>query len=132
MHVGARLKPSIGCWSIRQKRKASCGLKRCHWVCLLLALSFLYNPYVAAASSGGGLNVRHSVSNRATVGASELQQLAPMDSRHTHLFVDVFVVAVLGVLLQLKSHALVPVLGESLPSQRPFSSNLWFRPPPAP
>src|SRR4029077_9232412 len=51
------------------------------WVCLCLALLLLYNPYLAAPSSARGLNVRHPASNRATVGASELQSFSPADGR---------------------------------------------------
>jgi len=43
------------------------------WVCLLLVLLLLYNPFLMAPGSDGGLNVRHPASNRATVGSSELQ-----------------------------------------------------------
>src|SRR5437016_14177850 len=51
------------------------------WVSFFLALFLLYNPYMAAPSSAGGLNVRHPASNRATVGVSELQHFSPADGR---------------------------------------------------
>src|SRR5271163_3675702 len=50
-------------------------------ICLLLVALIIYNPYLAGAESGAGLCVRHSASNRATVGASELQHFSPIDGR---------------------------------------------------
>lgn len=107
------------------------GLQSHHWVCLLLALSFLYNPFLAAAASGSGLNVRHTASYRATVAASELQQLAPMGDERSYLLTDLFTVEVLLVLPELTSQFLLPPAREPLPPQKLFCSNSWFRPPPA-
>jgi len=99
-------------------------------MCFCLALFLLYNPFMAATSSQGGLNVRHPASNRATVGASELQHFSPTDGR--------------GELSTQAASALVPVaplpeassqVFEFFPQvvshpQQFFSSGLWFRPPP--
>jgi hypothetical protein len=51
------------------------------FVCLTLAILFLYNPFLGMASSGDGLNIRCSASHRATVGASELQHFSPTNAR---------------------------------------------------
>ena len=107
------------------------GVQSYHWVCLLLALSFLYNPFLAAAASESGLNVRHTASHRATVGASELQQLAPMGDERSYLLTDLFALEVLLVLPELASEFFLPSAGELLPPHKMFCSNLWFRPPPA-
>ena len=42
---------------------------------MLLALLFLYNPFVAVINSAGSFSVHGLARNRATVGASELQHL---------------------------------------------------------
>jgi hypothetical protein len=101
------------------------------FVCLLLALSFLFNPYLFAGGSEGGLNVRHHASYRATVGSSELEKCSPPVSQDSREFVAHFVVSFLSVLpdAPLRSHLLSSLefpLGREL-----FCANLWFRPPPA-
>ena len=104
---------------------------RCRWVGLLLTLSFLYNPFMAAAVSAGGLKVRHCASYRATVAATELQQLAPMGNKQAHLFSDLFLVNAVLLLPHAPVPSRVPsVVGPRSPQQQ-FASNLWFRPPPA-
>jgi len=102
------------------------------WICFCLALFLLYNPYLATPSSTSGLNVRHPASNRATVGASELQHFSPADGRNklsTHATAAV------------EPHVLFPEVSSEAfelfpqvvsPTQQFFGSSLWFRPPPAP
>ena len=114
-----------------ERPSARNGVQRCRWVCLLLALSFLYNPFSAVAATAGGLNVRHSASYRATVAASELQQLAPMGEKQIHLVFDLFVVNDVLVLPELHLRAAIFPARELPPPQNHFVSNLWFRPPPA-
>lgn len=100
-------------------------------LCLLLAFSFLYNPFMAAAASGGGLNVSHAASYRATVAASELQQLAPMDDGNAAFVSSFFFVVDAGpVLPEPLSQVLLSSALELSAPQPIFSSNLWFRPPP--
>ncbi|HKW56801.1 MAG TPA: hypothetical protein VJN42_05525 [Candidatus Acidoferrum sp.] len=106
-------------------------MQRFGWVCLVLVLSFLYNPFLSVAASGRGLNVRHCASHRATVGASELQQLAPMGDEKTQLLVNSFVVEVFSVLPEPTSEFLPLPPKQLLAPQKLFCSNLWFRPPPA-
>lgn len=100
-------------------------------VCFCLALFLLYNPYLAAPGSTNGLNVRHPASNRATVGASELQHFSPADGKDKlampaivpaehYLSIPGFSFQALDFLSQVVS-----------PAQQFFGSNLWFRPPPA-
>jgi hypothetical protein len=101
------------------------------WICLLLALSFLYNPYLMALGSGLSLNVRHSASHRATVGASELQHLAPMSSWEAQPAADVIAIGLLYVVPDRNSGTFVIDTREALPPQELFFANLWFRPPPA-
>jgi hypothetical protein len=102
------------------------------FVCLLLATLVVYNPYLSGAEAGTGLCLRHSASNRATVGASELQHFTPIDGRS--------VVASDGfALLRLFEGLVVPAASE--PHKRSsvkvfvaslsLPASLWFRPPPA-
>jgi hypothetical protein len=102
----------------------------CVWLCLLLAVSFLYNPYLIAPGSGIGLNVRHSASHRATVGASELQQLAPMSSWEAHPIGDAILVAQFSASPDTNSRYFVATRDTAI-SRKFFCSSLWFRPPPA-
>ena len=45
------------------------------WICVLLALAILYNPFLALSSSCGSYSVQGQARHRATVGSSELQHL---------------------------------------------------------
>jgi hypothetical protein len=49
------------------------------WLCLLLAISFLFNPFLAASSSSFGPTVSHLPSFRATVASSELLKFTPKE-----------------------------------------------------
>lgn len=100
------------------------------WLCVLLAALFLYNPFVTAPSSGLGLNLQHSASHRATVGASELQQfraserLAPV-VRMEALASEMVLVKVVVF------ERFAPLDVEVRAAQNDLPASLWFRPPPA-
>jgi hypothetical protein len=101
------------------------------FVCLLLTLSFLFNPYLTALGSGGGLNVRHPASHRATVGYSELEKFSPLASQDSLDFVPHFFADALSLLPARTSFFFLPAGREHLPGRGLFRANLWFRPPPA-
>jgi hypothetical protein len=101
------------------------------WICLCLALFLLYNPYLSAPSSTNGLNVCHPASNRATVGASELQHFTTAVGRDD-LSTDVTsAVQLFASFLEVSfdEFKLFPQIVS--PPQQFFGSSLWFRPPPA-
>ena len=98
---------------------------------LLVAGLFLYNPFLATPNYFGELNLRHPARNRATVGASELQQFKVGDEG-SKIKVPVSVAT--------ESPLALPGPAESAPSlflervsppQQFLSASLWFRPPPA-
>ncbi len=101
------------------------------WVCLCLALLLLYNPYLASPSSARGLNVRHPASNRATVGASELQSFSPADGQDKLSRDAVSVILPLASFHEVSSQVFELFPQVVSPSQQFFGSSLWFRPPPA-
>jgi len=102
-------------------------------LCLLLAVLFLYNPFLAAHCSGVTPTVCHPASHRATVGASELEQFAPPSAQSS-----VLAPAPQSLVFEL----LLPISFEpsvschrfpqnAAPAELTgFSSSLWFRPPP--
>jgi hypothetical protein len=101
------------------------------WVCFFLALFLLYNPFMAATSSPGGLNVRHPASNRATVGASELQHFSPADGLDK-LSTPAAPAVLPFVSFPEVSSRLFDLFPQVVtPPQQFFGSGLWFRPPPA-
>jgi hypothetical protein len=101
------------------------------WFCFCLALFLLYNPYLSAPSSTNGLNGRHPASNRATVGASELQHFSPADGKDK-LFAPAAVrVESLALFPEVSSQAFQFFPQVVSPAQQFFGSSLWFRPPPA-
>ena len=100
-------------------------------LCLLLAGLFLYNPFLGTPNYFGGLNLRHPSRNRATVGASELQQFKVADEGNK---IEVPVSAEPESPLALPDPAESPsnlFLEEVSPPQQFLSASLWFRPPPA-
>ena len=106
---------------------------RSTWVallCVLLAALFLYNPFVALVSPAGGV-AYHSLSrNRATIGASELQQFTPQETPHLPL--PLFFVSFVASTLQPLRHTWRPAHFVEA-RIRPLSEipcDLWFRPPP--
>lgn len=100
-------------------------------MCLTLAILFLYNPFLGMASTGDCLNIRHSASHRATVGASELQHFSPTSAR------KIFAVPVVTLLSWLvspvKSTTRFAVEIPTVPRFiDPFlGADLRFRPPPS-
>jgi hypothetical protein len=107
------------------------GAKRHAWVCLLLAFLFLYNPYLIASGSGGGLNVQHPASHRATVGSSELERYSPTGDERAHLFVVIFLATFFSFPARAASHFFPIQRSELQLSQAVLCASLWFRPPPA-
>lgn len=100
-------------------------------ICLLLAFSFLFNPYLIAPGSQGGVNVRHPASHRATVGASELEKFSPLAGQESHVFVDMSVAQVVAVLPFATTQTFLLQAPELPPAQQVFCASLWVRPPPA-
>jgi hypothetical protein len=99
------------------------------WLCLFLAALFLYNPFLEAPASAAGLDLRHSASNRATVGASELQQFTVGKLRHV---VGTQAESPTGTALFLEAPREQPTAA-GFDSPAPpvlWAANLWFRPPP--
>jgi hypothetical protein len=97
---------------------------------LLLGFLFLYNPYLSAPGSPGGLNVEHPASHRATVGSSELERYSPTGKESFHEFVAFF----FANFFLFRSHPASPSFplqrSESPIPQRILCASLWFRPPP--
>jgi hypothetical protein len=101
------------------------------WICFCLALFLFYNPYMAAPGSTGGLSFCHPASNRATVGASELQHFSPADGKDK---LSTPAIAPAESFLSLpapSSQTFQLSLQVASPEQQFFGSSLWFRPPPA-
>jgi hypothetical protein len=101
------------------------------WICVCLALFLLYNPYMAAPGSAGGLSFCHPASNRATVGASELQHFSPADGKDKLSPPAVVPVEPFLLLPALSSQTFELPPQIDSPAQQFFGSSLWFRPPPA-
>jgi hypothetical protein len=103
--------------------------KRHAWLCFLLAALFFYNPFVTAPSSGLGLNVRHSASNRANVGASELQQFTAAQPSAPEVRVEGLGCRLPSVSDFARRRLLPPDLEVRTPLTF-FAGSVWFRPPP--
>ncbi len=100
-------------------------------VCLTLAILFLYNPFLGMASPGNGLNIRHTDSHRATVGASELQHFSPTSARKIFA---VPVATLLGWLVSPVTSAARTLVENKTPSyfvDPLLCADLCFRPPPS-
>jgi hypothetical protein len=106
-------------------------LKRHQWVCLFLVFSLLYNPFLAAPRTTGGLEVTHPASHRATVGSSELKHFTFATGQSLLAFVDLALVeAPLPLPVPSGTNSL-RVFPELYPPDQLLCASLWFRPPPA-
>lgn len=101
------------------------------FVCLLLVLSFLYNPFLVTQASGGGLSVRHPASYRATIAASELEQYASQGGLDTHWVAVPSFIEALAMFPDAHLYASMTIAQERLTPLPLFCQGLWFRPPPA-
>jgi hypothetical protein len=99
-------------------------------VCLLLAVLVVYNPFLGGAEFGTGLCVRHPASNRATVGASELQHFAPVKKSASLLSADALLLfASFTPSLHPSGQRSTTVSVHPVVVQH-LAPSLWFRPPP--
>jgi hypothetical protein len=102
------------------------------WMCLLLPLLLLCNPFSAKSESSGALSLRHPPSYRATVASSELQKFERQESREAIAIADRDLLGGFALLLpQLQPSAEYGDTEVPRPADRFLSGNLWFRPPPA-
>ena len=100
------------------------------WVCLLLPLLFLCNPFLSTPDSASGLSLLHPPSYRATVASSELLKFKNPDNLDAPAFACCEEIE--GFLLfQLQPSAPRVNAEELLPAVHSFFGNVWFRPPPA-
>jgi hypothetical protein len=104
------------------------------WLCLVLAISFLFNPFWAISASSFGTIVSHLPSFRATVASSELLKFAPQQKIGEHASPECALPCWFGLSAltpdtpaQLK---LTETQNSAAASLAP-SGNVWFRPPPA-
>ena len=102
-----------------------------HLLCLLLALTFLYNPFLGAASSVHYPSVSHPPSFRATVASSELLKFLPKQDVEVLAVQEVAVVLLALVITpNLDSSARLEVTDTPIFVRHLPVGNLWFRPPP--
>jgi hypothetical protein len=101
------------------------------WACLFLVFFLLYNPFAASLSSGCALNVCHPASNRATVGASELQNFSLAGGQDPLSTRDSATVGTFALFSETTARAFERAPQVTSPQQQFFGSSLWFRPPPA-
>lgn len=96
-----------------------------------LALMLLYNPFFAAPSPAHGLLFRHPLSNRATIGADELQGFSPVKQRDALAAPPALDLAPAFTFPEPTSQTvhLTPVA--PFVAFLCFGFNLWFRPPPS-
>ena len=100
------------------------------WLCLLLPLLFLCNPFLSTAGYNGNLSLLHPPSYRATVASAELLKFKNPDNLSASATADCQ--AFVGFLLPQPQMSLPRVSAEEfLPADFLFSGNVWFRPPPA-
>jgi hypothetical protein len=101
------------------------------WLCLLLPLLLLYDPFLTTAGPSSSVSVSHHASYRATVASSELLKFRNSDG---HELIAVADLGLLEALTLLKPHLHPSARYENpedpSPPDRFISGNLWVRPPP--
>jgi hypothetical protein len=101
-------------------------------ISLLLALLFLYNPFLGLSSfASGDVNFNHHASYRATVASAEvLQHFSPVNENE--MFGVMLATLAVGLLLLGGLHgAFFERFFDSVRVSTPLiCADLWFRPPP--
>lgn len=106
--------------------------KKHAWVCLLLPILLLCNPFLATSESSGGLAIHHPPSYRATVASPELLKFKNTESREAIVLVHCDLLEAFTLLQpELRQSARQCNTEDPLPPDQFLSGNLWFRPPPA-
>lgn len=102
------------------------------WVCLLLPLLFLCNPFLMTPESASGLSLLHPPSYRATVASSELLRFKNPDNLAASTIADCKEFEGFFLVQPHPQPSGIRVNTEVLlPTSHFLSGNLWFRPPPA-
>lgn len=100
--------------------------------CLLVAITFLYNPFLATSSSLGGQRVSHLPSFRATVASSEFLKFKPEEESATAAVADSDVQQTVDFAPVAETRIFrQPDTNEIVHAQLLPSGSLFFRPPPA-
>ena len=106
------------------------AMSRPVFVCLLLGLLFLFNPFLLTPECASGPSLLHPPSYRATVASAELLKFQSPDNLSASVFTDCKEVE--GFLLPQPQTSTPRINAEELlPPSRLLSSNVWYRPPPA-
>ena len=101
------------------------------WLCLLLVVTFLFNPFLAASTSAFGTIVNHLPSFRATVASSELLKFTPQQKIEQATSFESELPSWFG-LPPVTLDGLALFIETRVPSVARYaaSGNIWFRPPP--
>jgi hypothetical protein len=100
-------------------------------LCLVLAVLFLYNPFLTIFSTSQSVNIQHPLSYRATIASSELRRCTAESAKP---LVPVLEAAVAFELKQTAPNKEVLfTLPHDLFRAMPcvICNDLWFRPPPS-
>ena len=99
------------------------------WVCMLLALLILYNPFAATTHTHGNFSVQEQARHRATVGASELQHLGSAQDQNPReaLNVQEYRLAFAAPTAESGTQELEPDVDVPQPDSL---GQVWSRPPP--
>ncbi len=102
------------------------------WVCMLLPILLLCNPFLATPESSGVLAVHHRPSYRATVASAELLKFKNAESREAVAIVDLDLFEAFTLLQpQMQWPAGHGETADLHSADQFLSGDLWFRPPPA-
>jgi len=105
--------------------------KRHAWVCLLLPVLLLCNPFLATPESSGILAVHHRPSYRATVASAELLKFKNSESREAIAIADLDLFEAFTLPRpQMERSAGHGETEDLRPADQFLSGDLWFRPPP--
>ena len=100
------------------------------YMCLLVALLALYNPFLSVASSSRALSINHIPSYRATVASSELQHFSPTDGRKTFSVPVTVLLDWFALSVTLSVGRAIEGSTQHIHACQHLCADLWFRPPP--
>ncbi|GEM_PF-1500811 len=104
---------------------------RRNWLCLIVVITLLFNPFFGVSSASFGTIVNHLPSFRATVASSELLKFTPLQKVDEQFAVELALLCQVDLAANLQDDS-TPLPGfedVSLPHHS-LASTIWFRPPP--
>lgn len=119
--------------TFKMERSGKVLTNRGGWLCLLIPLVLLFNPFLALPHLSQGDGLFHPPSYRATVASAELLQFRGVEYPAIAIVLAICTLFTLTGLLNPIATSLRPIAiaDAASPADPLVPGSIWFRPPPA-